>query len=430
MNTPDFASAEQKIQKIMLGYFYSDPIMLNILSMFNCKADPKQDTIGIDIRGKYPEIKYNPNFINSLNNEVLETIISSEGLKILLKHCTSRMKEPRQISSMASNITVGEMQDAHMSALIGEEDLSKIIPLAKNYGLPEDEIFEEYYRLLLEKQEEMIKYIEQNWDKIKEEMEKNQDGQPQSGEGDGEGEECERQGGYKEFDGQNDAVKEYYNPNGTNKDGWGENPLVSEVIKNFVNENKDNVKQWGKYSGNFIAEIVAANTPKISYKVIIRNFAKSVVDILTSTTRMKVSRRYDLLSPGIRRTYKSKILFAIDVSGSMSDADIAEGFAVVNNVFKFAEINYVTFDTEVKDIEMKFNKPKKTFKVTGRGGTDVNLVFEFADKRGDYDGVVLFSDMMFSEQIRRPKCKVLWLAHSKGQKPPVDWGKVATLERS
>jgi predicted metal-dependent peptidase len=146
------------------------------------------------------------------------------------------------------------------------------------------------------------------------------------------------------------------------------------------------------------------------------------------TSRMKVNRRYDIVMPGYRRKYKSKIIFAIDISGSMSDEDIAEGFAVINSCCKHADIDYLTFDSEIKSIEKNFRKAKKAFKLHGRGGTIVEPVLEYA-KEQKADGLVVFSDMYFSAPAEPNHLKVLWLSHTAGQEPPVPWGFKAALKR-
>ena len=143
---------------------------------------------------------------------------------------------------------------------------------------------------------------------------------------------------------------------------------------------------------------------------------------------MKVNRRYDLMYPGYRRKYKSKVIFAIDVSGSMTDDDLKEGFAVVNSVCKHATIEYLLFDWDIKTIEKKLHRAKKTFKVTGRGGTNFEPVMKYAEEN-NADGIIIFTDGLAQAPTKPKTMKVLWLMAEKDQKPPVDWGFIATLDR-
>lgn len=397
--------AREKLDIQVTKFYLSDPIMLNVLSMFDKVPDPKQETIGVNILGTKPKITYNPNFVNTISTEVLETVLVMEGLKILLGHPTTRLREPKHITSLSSDITVTEMQKEHFGAILGDNQ-----NYAEKLGLPEKEIFEEYWRLLNNEQEKLNQFIKDNWEQIIEQAKKNSEekqdgegeGEPQQGEGDSQG---QGGGGFKEFDNESDAVKEYFNPNGSNTDGWGGNEFMEAAIKNMVNDAKDKVKQWGKYTGSCISEILCANRPKINWRLLLRQFAKSITTDIVTSSRMKVNRRFDLMSPGKRYDTKCHILVAIDSSGSMSDNDLARGMSIVNSVFGFAKVSYICWDTEVKNYENKYNKLKKSFSVSGRGGTSVQLVFDWIEsqtRKDKFDGVIIFSDMYF-EHIPDPK---------------------------
>lgn len=452
----DHYSAQKKIEAVMMDWFTQDPIMLNIMCMVNKKADPSQETIGVDLmRNKVPTIVYNPNFVNSISKERLELVMASEGFKILLRHATTRLKEPRQIASLSSSITINQLMNSELRNILA--GLDEVVPTPDQYNLPADQYFEEYFRKLMDRQDQVNQQIAKIWgsmsDEEKEEAIKNAmqqmqgQGQPQEGEGQGQGGEGEdgddqQQGqgqgqgggqegkdgeGFKEFNNPDQAMKDYYDPNGTANQGWGSNDLFDSDVKNFIESRKDSARDWGKHTGNAMAEIIAALEPKISAKEVVRRFGRSVLTASTIASRMKINRRHDLGLPGYRRQYKSKIIFALDVSGSMTDEDLKEGFAVVNSCLKFADIICVQFDTAIKNVERKFKKAKQTFKVHGRGGTDFNEVLNFADEE-KVDGIVIYTDG-YASPPPKPKCKVLWLMHTTKSKPPVDWGYCAFLER-
>ena len=85
------------------------------------------------------------------------------------------------------------------------------------------------------------------------------------------------------------------------------------------------------------------------------------------------------------------------------------------------------FDTEIKSVEKKIKKARKTFKVTGRGGTDFQAIMDYAEKSGA-DGLVISTDG-YAPAPRQPRCKVLWLMNKKEEKPPCNFGYVAFLDR-
>ena len=185
----------------------------------------------------------------------------------------------------------------------------------------------------------------------------------------------------------------------------------------------------GKNSGDAISSIIAANTPKISVRDQMRRFNTSITSTIKLITRMKPHRKHDLDAPGRKKKNITKVLFALDYSGSMSDEDLSEGFSCVNSAVRYGEVHYLLWDTEIKYVEKKFKKAKSEFKVHGRGGTNPQEVLDFAEKE-KYDGVIIFSDMIFSDDLKEPRnTKVLWLGTEKNSKKPVKFGYWATLER-
>jgi predicted metal-dependent peptidase len=293
-------------------------------------------------------------------------------------------------------------------------------PLPETFELEPGKYYEEYYRQLLDDLEDMMKTAIKMYGEPKDGQ---GEGQPQDGDGEGEG-------GFQEFKDGNQALKEYQNPFSTANQDWAENDLFDAEVNNMIDEKKSSMKNWGKFTGNSMGEIVAANSPKISWKDIVRRFKNSIMTTKQTFTRMKVNRRYDLASPGKRRLYKSKLIFAVDCSGSMDDDDLQEGFAVINSVCKHAEIEYILFDTEIKIIEKKIKNARKKFKVSGRGGTDFNDIMRYAEK-SNADGMVVFTDGYAPVPYKPKNTKILWLLTKKEYNRPsgCDWGIVGHLDR-
>lgn len=427
--------AENKIQKVILKWFMEDPMMLEAHSLFQKVPNKNQKTIGINTKSKPPVITYNPNFINMVSAERLECVMAMEGFKILLKHPTTRLCQPRNIASLSSSITITPYS---LGNILRRNDMEDFYPTPEQFGLKEKQCFEEYFRKLMDKQDETNEKIKEIWDSMSDE-EKQQaidNAQQQMSQGEEEqGEEEQGDGedgdGFAKFDNTNDAMKEYFNPNGTSNQDWGENSLLESDIQTLVTDNLGNSKKWGTVSGEMFDEIKSAHTPKINYKEVLRRFNTSVMSMRTYSSRMKPNRRYGFEQCGQRREYDTKIIFAIDISGSMSDDDLAEGFAVINSLCGRAEIIYILHDTKIKKIERNFKKAKQSFEINGRGGTDFQDVVDYADKQ-KVDGLIFFTDGQAEEPTKPKRAKTLWLLHTKDHswiKPPCDWGRVAYLER-
>ncbi len=147
VNDKNFASdflkikkAEKKIEKIIIKWFIQEPMMLEALNMFKKVPSNDQHTIGIDSKTRPPIIKYNPNFINMLSTERLECVMAMEGFKILLKHATTRLAEPRQIASLASNITITPFS---LGNILKKNDMHDFYPYPETFGLKRDQCFED-----------------------------------------------------------------------------------------------------------------------------------------------------------------------------------------------------------------------------------------------------------------------------------------------
>ena len=114
---------------------------------------------------------------------------------------------------------------------------------------------------------------------------------------------------------------------------------------------------------------------------------------------MKPNRRYGFLYLGSRYDFTTRLLFAVDVSGSMSSQDLARGFSVINRFFEYGveTIDVIQFDTEIHGAPLTLKRAMRDVKVIGRGGTSFAPVIAFLDEHGDYDA-------RSSSPTARPQC--------------------------
>lgn len=413
--------AVEKMDKVIAEWYINDRILMMAWCLVEKVADKSQKTIGIDSTSRPPRIKFNPNFINSMSFEMLEMIMSSEAFKLLLKHATNRFQNPKDICGLASQITVDEILKKNAEKI---PEFKQAFVTADDFNLPPDSFLEDYRRRLLDERDKTEQKMEKMFGKGEEKSDGDGD---ENGSGEGSGNKPNEE--FQEFDSAQDALDSYMDPrNGSNQD-WSENEMFDSEMKSFVDNYKGSSQYWGKYSGQFIGQIIAAHTPKISIREHLRRFGTSIQSSMQILTRMKPNRRFDLDALGKRRKDITKVLFAIDSSGSMSDEDLAEGFSVVNSCLKHATVHYMLWDCDIKYIETKFKKAQTSFKVAGRGGTCPEKVLSYAESH-KYDGVIIYSDMFFSDDLKPPRgTKVFWLGTEKSSKRPVNFGYFATLER-
>lgn len=179
-----------------------------------------------------------------------------------------------------------------------------------------------------------------------------------------------------------------------NTEEWGRNQVVDQLIQEAFEHSKST--GWGSLTGAQISQIEIANRRKISITPIIASFAASVRTRKRFATRMRYNKRYGFIFPGYRLDRKSRILFAIDSSGSMSDEDINKGCAILHNFLKKCDIDVAFWDAQMID-PFKFKKNITKIDAPGRGGTDPHCVGEYLDEHQKlhYDGVILFTDCIW-----------------------------------
>lgn len=446
------AKALAKMNKIMMQWSFDDVTLLGSWCIIDKVADPKQKTMGINSKSSPPYIAYNPNFVCALSDEYLEAVMAKEGFKILLRHATTRLREPKNACNIASDVTI----NGHIMGGISDFGDTGTFFSAESFGLEKNKFYEEYYRRIKDIMDKVDQKVKQELSKAKQKGDGQGQGQgsgqgqgekdkekkkgqgkgkgqpqdqqdPQQGDGDGQGQGDGQGGqqdgdGFQEFNNQSDALAQHHDPqNSTANDGWGENNLFDADVQSYVNNEQKNLKNWGRHTNGMVSAIIAANTPEINPKDIVRRFNNTVLTQVASTSRMKLNRRFDLEAPGKRRTYKSRILFAVDTSGSMSERELERGGALINATLRHAQVDWVSFDTQIYDVVKNLKKAQQAFEFKGRGGTNFQPIMDFAQEH-KYDGVVVFTDGCASAPTRPNKAKVLWLLTDKRYKPPVDWG--------
>lgn len=422
--------AKNKMDQVIFKLWRKDAVLFGALCLLDKIPDHNYDTMGIDIsRSDRISLRYNPNFIEKISIEHLELVFYTEGMRVLLRHCTTRLREPRNISQLSSSIAINQLSNSDVEKLL--EGINDITPNPKMFSLEDNQAHEEYYRELLEKQEKTEKTIQKIWGQMsKEQKEKAIQDAIDKQEGEGEGEPNNGEGStdkYKDFKDDKEAMKDYNNPNNNSSRNWGTNNAFDADVSAYINKVRNKTKMWGKYTGTSQAQILAAIDPQVNASDVIRKFGCSVLTGKSVSSRMKVNRRWDIERPGYRRTYMPHVIFAVDSSGSMSDEDLQYGFGVINKLLHYSKITFVEFDTEIKIIEKNFNRARKSFTCLGRGGTDFEDVMLLADKE-KVDGLVIYTDGQAGIP-HKPRCKVLWLMSTKDQNPPVDWGMRVWLNR-
>ena len=177
---------------------------------------------------------------------------------------------------------------------------------------------------------------------------------------------------------------------------------AKEVAKNNLH---------GSLGGQIDSIISGLLPPKIQWKSVLHDFV-SLSDNTEFSFKRRNRRFPDICLPAsTRRESLGEINYYLDVSGSVTDADIerfnSELFWLMES-FELERINLIQFDTQItkEEIVTSCNKP---LPVVGRGGTDLDCVYHHIQKT-DPEFVIIFSDLECEMMPPLPNNpKLLWV---------------------
>ncbi len=414
-------SAKEKITKIAEKWYLLEPLFFAVWTLH--KVEPSMHIKTIKVHDGH--IEYNPLFIEGLSPDELNDVLVFEAMRIVLKHPYRRKKDIPQISYLASNITIQE----HLNTTLGfpnSKDIFRTSDFDKKH-------FEFYYDKITEFTAEGDGSDDDAGGEASDETTEDDD----ESEGESEGDE---NGSPSGSDTQN-GLSQYTDEKQTgleNATAWDGNDYVEQLINDKIKESQLS-NSWGTITGNTQEEILATLKPKVNYRTILKTFRASVLSNSRRLTRMKPSRRYGFLYMGSKRDFTTRLLFAVDTSGSVSSYALSNAFSVLNTFFKYGieKIDVICFDTEIKGERLTLKKAQKTITISGRGGTDFNAVIEYINEHRSYDGVIIFTDG-FASRPKIPKnrkTKILWLfdterSYKYGKDELSKLGKVAFMKES
>lgn len=161
-----------------------------------------------------------------------------------------------------------------------------------------------------------------------------------------------------------------------------------------INEKIQGIRGWGSLPAGLQEKIIASTRAEVDYRKVLSGFRASTISSRRSLTRMRPNRRTDFQNMGSLYKLRTKLLVAVDTSGSVSNAELRNFFGVINKFFKHAieSVDVICFDAVLHGEPVTFKKASKAVKIEGRGGTDFQAAFDYMDQHPDYDGLIMFTD--------------------------------------
>ena len=386
MDEPFFAALSRKIEK---------------------RADYNIPTAGVrvDPDSAQFEMIYNPDFFASLPEEHVRGVLKHEFYHLIFEHVTSR--KPEGVNHKVWNICADLAINSH---LVGELPEMACMPGGPNFEeLPLGKSAEWYLANFPEREE-------------------GEDSEDGDGEG-GEGEPGEGQPGQGGEPNQGDGSPGSFDDHS----GWDDasqspeqqaaNQMAKErlkqAMKDAAQEASQSAKGWGTMSAEVKKDILKRLESKVDWRKELRYFIKTSQRASRRSSVKRINKRYAYIHPGKKVQRQAKIAIAIDQSGSVSDDMLSAFFGELNGLAKLAEFTVVPFDTEVPEDKVyvwKKGKSQNAERVSC-GGTCFNAPTDYVNKRGDFDGVIILTDM----EAPKPKaCKAqrMWMTDERGAARP------------
>jgi len=384
--------AQDRLDSAISKLITFKPIFGTVFLFLNKKQNRDLSTMGVGILRRVDlGLFYNPEWILTLTSGELRAVLQHESLHILLHHITR--SGHFAYNHKGYNIAADAAINCHLV------NLPENCIYPSNYDLPDFESSEWYYKKIKNSSEEA--------------------GSSMAGYADGKGELVD------------------------SHDGWGEceDDVVKEKIRGIADSSikAQEEKGWSSIGTSLAKSIIEANKPVINWKREVRWFINRLVLAGKKDTRTRINRREQTLrnsregmlrnvfiQPGSKRDYTSKLLVAIDVSGSVSDEEVRAFLGEINGMIAHVECHVTMFDTKILCDPFRIKRRISSLNITGRGGTNFSPIIKYVDEH-KYDGLIIMTDG-YAPFPPKPKARVMWAISPQGDSVNPPWGKRVRVE--
>lgn len=351
---------QERYTNILERWFVSEPPLFQVLCIHELVENTQ---MSCPLRSGRKKLEYHPDIVREMSDAALEEALRAEAVRLLLKHPYERRPEGCSQKSMglASNLVIGDNYKHPRLRIETPQDMG--LETGRNY---------EWYARMVEQQESS-----------------GRDGEDES------------------EDGQGEMLPDKHRDLA---ELWDEDELAVQMINGIINT----TKSWGSLGGNFAELLQASVKAKINWRNIFAGFRASIISSKRKLTRMRPNRRTGFANMGSVRRFDTRLLVAVDVSGSISTKSLEYFYGVINSAFRygFESIDVIQFDCGVRAVH-SLKKVIRDVAIIGRGGTSFQEPVDYAHENG-YDGLVVLTDGYAPEPIipQGFKTGILWVCEN------------------
>ena len=459
-----------RIRQIVEQWFLTEPVLFAVYHTHRLTMDPK---LRCPMRTGKGRIEYNPTLIETLSDDLLRDLMKVEMVRILLQHPYARQPlgcKPG-VQKTASDMVISPAYKLPAISLAKPEDAG--LPEGQYYewyAMRLNELFgfpPESDSGLSQGQEESGGEGGTEKDGEEEEEREGSDSGGSSGEQDdeknderSENGEGRREGGAEEEgregagnggssgeqdvgrsgersgegdgpctsgrgeDSESASMSEDRPGKGNRQDGsgdsaekdytalWEEDQFLSRQITDLVQSSTS----WGMVPAGMVELIKKAAEGRIDFRGALRMFRASILSQKRRLTRMRPSRRFGFEQMGSHYGFTTRLLIAIDTSGSVGSEELARYLRIISAFFKYGieEVDVLMFDTQVQGNPITIKDTKKhldSMRIVSRGGTNFQAPVNYVKDHPEYDGLVIITDgyAPVPDVPAHLKAKILWV---------------------
>lgn len=419
-------NARERIQQVAEQWFLTEPVFFAVYCSHRLAMNANMQC---PLRTGQGRIEYNPTVIDALQDNQLNELLKVEMIRILLQHPYARQPLGCKpiVQHAASDMVISPAYRLEWIELTKPED----------FGLPQGQHYEWYAARL----NGMAIHIDGSRPSEGDSGGDSGEGTKDSSASDGSSESQEKGEGMKDPSA-SDGSAEYQNKRkGTSGSSasegnpksqetgkeqgagkqqaetdytalWEEDPFQARLITDIIHSTTG----WGSIPGDMIELIKKSTEGRIDYRNALRGFRASILSEKRRLTRMRPSRRFGFEQMGSRYDFITRILVAVDTSGSVGSEELGRYFNIITTFFKYGiqQVDVLMFDWDIQGDVMKLDEAKKRkqeFKVQGRGGTNFQAPVDYLAKHPEYDGMIVITDGYAPVPDIPPLCKakLLWI---------------------
>ena len=206
------------------------------------------------------------------------------------------------------------------------------------------------------------------------------------------------------------------------------------IIQAHIVYQKLKDKTRGDLPGSVVEYIKQIIKPDIPFERLLVRYASEIISGKGEYTFNPVNKKYafyyDLVMPSVAKEEVSKVVVAVDSSGSMKTHELQLAAGAIKRLASLTpEITVIVCDAQIQQVirTTEIETFLRDIKFKGRGGTSHIPVFEYIDRNIKHPDVVICITDGYSEYpTKKPRYPVIWLLTENHREPP--WGQKVIIK--